>query len=302
MYLLSPKYYRWILYCFLYHLSSSNVFASDNALLWQIDHADLQGHSYLFATMHSSHRKITALLPKIRPYIQQADAVILETVPDNSDVLLSPSELADDPYALLNLLGNDTFVALYQQLSQRGLNIETAMQLKPWAAVRYLSMPITQDTGQPLDSLIYLQASWFNIIPQPLETYNEQLQIYYQMSEASQLALLKETLTESQQVSTGFDSMLNLYLQGNLQRLLEYSQTMSFENTPATQLFMQRLIPERNTRMFHRMQYHLKKGQAFIAVGALHFSGEKGLLNLLKQQNYTLTPIHLSPKLPHKIP
>lgn len=302
MLLLRLKYQTCLLYCFLYCLSSWNVSANDfdKALLWQVEHKNIQGRSYLFATMHSSHKKVQALLPKILPYIKQSDAVILETVPYNSDVLLAPDELDDDPYALLNLLGNDTFVTLYELLSQRGIDIETAMQLKPWAAVRYLSMSAEPEQGHPLDIEIYLRASLLEIFPQPLETHDEQLQVYYQMSPDLQLALLKETLVEAQQNDNNFDSMLNLYLQGDLQHLLHYSNIMSFEHAPATRLFMQRLIPQRNLRMFQRMQHYLRDGYAFIAVGALHFSGQQGLLNLLKQHDYTLTPIYLSPKLPLK--
>jgi uncharacterized protein YbaP (TraB family) len=40
------------------------------------------------------------------------------------------------------------------------------------------------------------------------------------------------------------------------------------------------------------MQPHLKGGKAFVAVGALHLPGEKGLLNLLEQQGYTVRVVY----------
>ncbi|HYQ72222.1 MAG TPA: TraB/GumN family protein [Gammaproteobacteria bacterium] len=40
------------------------------------------------------------------------------------------------------------------------------------------------------------------------------------------------------------------------------------------------------------MQPHLKAGNAFIAVGALHLPGETGLLSLLEQRGYTVRAIY----------
>jgi uncharacterized protein YbaP (TraB family) len=57
-------------------------------------------------------------------------------------------------------------------------------------------------------------------------------------------------------------------------------------------VFDQRLLYDRNARMLERMQLQLKTGAAFIAVGALHLYGEKGLLNLLERDGYRLTRVY----------
>jgi len=44
--------------------------------------------------------------------------------------------------------------------------------------------------------------------------------------------------------------------------------------------------------MAQRMQSRLREGARFIAVGALHLPGEEGLLKLLSQQGYRLTPVY----------
>lgn len=48
----------------------------------------------------------------------------------------------------------------------------------------------------------------------------------------------------------------------------------------------------RNSRMVERMQDYLHKGNAFIAIGALHLPGEKGVLHLLEQKGFTVTAIY----------
>ena len=56
--------------------------------------------------------------------------------------------------------------------------------------------------------------------------------------------------------------------------------------------FEQRLIIERNHLMADRLEAHLQRGGAFIAVGALHLPGEDGLIRLLEQRGYSLRMIH----------
>jgi uncharacterized protein len=51
-------------------------------------------------------------------------------------------------------------------------------------------------------------------------------------------------------------------------------------------------IETRNQRMIARLQPVLRQGGCFIAVGALHFPGETGLLQGLGALGYELSRIH----------
>ncbi len=290
----SPKYNSLLLYCFLLFLSPLNVQATDDALLWRITHPQIQGHSYLFATMHSNDPQIKPLLVQVLPYLQQSKQLMLETLPSGQDEHMLPEKFSPDKFALLKVLSKEAFVKFYQTISQYGLSLSEAMQLQPWMAVYYLGM--NRNTGNEdviLDIAIYYQALLYDKMIYPLETAQEQLSVYYQISQTEQIALLKETLAETENNRNDVNNTLNLYLKGHLTQLLHDSQTMINRNNPATQAFMQRLIPQRNVRMLARMLPHLNQGRIFIAVGALHLPGKQGLIKLLRQQQFTLTPIPL---------
>jgi uncharacterized protein YbaP (TraB family) len=64
------------------------------------------------------------------------------------------------------------------------------------------------------------------------------------------------------------------------------------ELKPLKDLFNQRLLYERNTRMAERMRPQLEAGSAFVAVGALHLYGEKGLLSLLERDGYRVSRVY----------
>jgi uncharacterized protein YbaP (TraB family) len=88
------------------------------------------------------------------------------------------------------------------------------------------------------------------------------------------------------------EKLLQAYLQRDLAamwRIGEADMARRPELKPLKEVFYQRLLFDRNTRMVERMRPQLKSGAAFIAVGALHLYGDKGLLSLLAREGYTVT-------------
>jgi uncharacterized protein YbaP (TraB family) len=51
------------------------------------------------------------------------------------------------------------------------------------------------------------------------------------------------------------------------------------------------MIYNRNKAWSEKLPAIMKTAPTFIAVGALHLPGDKGLLNLLKKQGYTVEPV-----------
>ena len=52
------------------------------------------------------------------------------------------------------------------------------------------------------------------------------------------------------------------------------------------------LIEKRNRTMHERAMPLIDGGNAFIAVGALHLPGNTGLVELLRQSGYRVTPVN----------
>ena len=51
------------------------------------------------------------------------------------------------------------------------------------------------------------------------------------------------------------------------------------------------LLRDRNARWMDILPKAMKKGTQFIAVGALHLTGDDGMIHLLRDKGYTLTPV-----------
>jgi hypothetical protein len=52
-----------------------------------------------------------------------------------------------------------------------------------------------------------------------------------------------------------------------------------------------RVVHDRSVVMAFRMQRQLRRGHAFIALGALHLYGKKGVLTLLEADGYRTTRV-----------
>jgi hypothetical protein len=64
------------------------------------------------------------------------------------------------------------------------------------------------------------------------------------------------------------------------------------QRSPAFTRMMNRLLTQRNDIMLKRMRARLDEGNAFIAVGAAHLSGEQGLLQLLHGLGYHVSVVY----------
>jgi uncharacterized protein YbaP (TraB family) len=86
--------------------------------------------------------------------------------------------------------------------------------------------------------------------------------------------------------------MLDAYLQRDLAALVRLQQQAMYADSDIDDRFMLELVDKRNQRMVDRMQDYLTEGNAFIAIGALHLPRAEGVLHLLEQRGYTVTPIY----------
>ena len=126
-----------------------------------------------------------------------------------------------------------------------------------------------------------------------LETPEEQIATLEALFEEDQRSALQEVIDNNARVEEMFESMRRSYLAGDLNAFYD----LMIEHTAGgdralVESVLEGPIYARNERMVARMAERLRDGNAFIAVGALHLPGERGILHLLEQQGFAVRRLY----------
>lgn len=275
-------------------LAPSTAAAKDTArfghgLLWRIEPIGGGDSSHVFGTIHSDDQRVLALPKPIDNVFEHSKSVTLEMVVDSAALLtLAEHMVYRDGRTLRNVTGETTYAEVREALRERGLPADSMESYKPWAVVLALSAP----RGTPLDFLLQTRAMSAGKPVEGLETAKEQVDIFDHLALADQVALLKETLRDRRKQAARLEELTRAYLARDLAAIFGFIDKYRPADARVHKILVERLLSQRNQRMTERMEPRLKKGNAFIAIGAAHLPGADGVLQLLEQKGYRVSAVY----------
>jgi len=231
---------------------------------------------------------------------------ILSALQDASQVAfeLSPDALIDAA-ADVQRVGHCTYPclprsippSLYRKVAGRvGLNSAVLRQLsrtRPWLAAMVVESYDTVASGMQTD--YGTEAQIENNDPKGsivgLETLREQLQAFDTLSPGAQQEMLEQTLAQSpQQNAADLRRVHDLWRQGDADRLFDWQQRKTaglLRNKTMSDTIDNQIVYMRNRRFVSRIQaLTAPRKPVFVAIGALHLGGPKGVLSLLRSAGY----------------
>ena len=127
-----------------------------------------------------------------------------------------------------------------------------------------------------------------------LETVEDQMNAFSTISYEDQatglLNMVKEIQSQDEIAVKEFEQMVNLYKEQDIEGLLEVITVSDKIENPEE--FKRNFINRRNRNWIPKIGEFAKKQATFFAVGAGHLAGEEGLISLLKNEGYKLTPLY----------
>ncbi len=262
----------------------------DKGILWKISSAGGK-ISYLFGTIHVEDPKVTRLNRKLVRAIQRSKSMSLELIPDPQ--LQQKAMLAmlyTDGRTLKSVIGPDLYRRSIKAMNARGMPEQMVSLMKPWAVSTMLSLP-KATTGEFLDKKLYKLAKIRGLKTYALESFEEQMTVFNSLSRKEQIKMLKHTLNDLKNIPAQFEQLKAAWLNSDL-ALLESLSVQQLDPSHTSAQFKENILDNRNITMLDRMQPRLEEGRAFIAVGALHLAGKKGLLHLLAEKGYTVEMVY----------
>jgi len=247
---------------------------------------------YLLGTIHSEDPRVLDFPSTFLAQLTSCPVFAMELVPD-AETLSQINEVMQYPDAdtLARTLGPERYDRTMQALSAYRIPPDMKAKMKAWAVMMTLSVPVPE-TGFFMDFSLSIRAAGAGVSVRGLETLEQQVSFLENMPMTYQLALLDQALSDYQQVEQLNKRMLDIYLTGDLAGLQSLSDEQFAHLDPEIRnYFLLGGVRERNEHMVVKLLTMMQEDRVFVAVGALHLPGPFGLLELLRNQGYTLEPL-----------
>ncbi len=262
-------------------------------LLWRVEWYGRRSH--LFGTVHLPLDLDAALGEEGRAALTDAKRVFLEidTSPDAAlTFLLQALHRARLPE-------NESLHALLRPTAWTRLTIATKGflapelldRLEPWfvaLAVVHLAVPPGRPVPGirlgtlPLDQQIGERARARGIPIEGLESILDHLQVLSRMPRKEGVEMVEEALANPAANRDALATLVGAYVAEDDRPLLKAFGKLARRN-PA---LAERLLYRRNQAWCERLMLWLRDGRMFIAAGAAHMFGDRGLVTLLRERGY----------------
>lgn len=284
-------------------IAQARATANSDSIFWKVQKEGIPV-SYLFGTMHLADPEISTLAPDVVKAMEDVDTVVIETL----DVLdPQKAQAAMGQLAHLTLLSEGTLRdrvedeledELAAAVEARGIPMALADRMQPWLIATTISLPVCEvmrkQTGeQVLDSVIATRATETGKKLVGLETAAEQLEAIASLPEDYHVSALEETLASGNVANDMIQTLRDTYLAGDVGvvfPLMKVALPKAGDGEGAAQ-FQEALIEKRNITMVERSREMFQKGSVFMAVGALHLPDDNGIVAMLRNEGFEITPL-----------
>lgn len=272
--------------------------------LWQATRGDRT--VWLLGTYHLDDPRHAAVMDRVAPLIAQAGTVLVEAGPEEEAAMMD--HLVRDPSFMVNtdsptlpeILTEKEWLALSEAMRSRNVPPFMAAKFRPWYVSMLLSIPACKqaaiETGRGLDGMVIDAATERGLPVVALEPYDTLFSLFGDMPLDEQLYMIRASLAYEAQVEDYSVTLADAYFAGEGRLVWEFSRLMALK--------MDGYAPERVERDFARMEERMMTlrnrawipviegaaadGPVLAAFGALHLSGETGVLRLLEEAGYRL--------------
>ena len=249
--------------------------------------------SFVLGTIHTADARVAVIEKPVAAALARSRTLAVELVPEAHDAQLLELEQSDGE-RLDALVGRDAYARLRAELLARDVPAAAVERLKPWAAMLKVARSAPGQPAPALDDLLFSEARKQRINILPLELLEEQIAAFDTIPREAQLALLMHALDHRAALEANTEATTAAWLRGDLgalSRIALHADGPFAAMRPHYAQLVAHIIHGRTALMHHRLFMPLRSGRVFVAIGALHLHGEKGLLALLRKDGYRATRV-----------
>lgn len=273
---------------------------SGQLFLWRVERADGGGGvAHLLGSVHLSEQELS-FDPAVDRALAAADTLVLEIAPED----LSSSEVAllsvekghfQGGRTLDEVVAPETWQALEARVAELGLSVESFRPMEPWYALLTLQMLALRregfDVEKGVETKLAADAQEYGKPTQGLETPEQQLGAFDRLPLALQERQLREFLEQEEGGGGDLAGLIEAWRRGDEARL-EHELFGELARDPSLAPYYDLFYFERNARMARGIAERVDAGgRWFVAVGAGHVVGARGIPSLLSKHGYRVRRI-----------
>jgi len=262
---------------------------SANTLLWKIEGNGIKT-SYLFGTIHMLPQKDFELKEKVKKAFNASEQIVMELDMDDPGLQMEMMQQMNmkEGHTLKALMKEEDYKKLDGILTKSmGAGVQMFNTMKPFVISSMLIQNFIEGQMASFEQTFVAMAKEKNKEVLGLETATEQLSIFDRIPYKDQVEDLSEMLNEEEKMKAIFADMIKWYKEEDYNRLYEYTKDYMDD---AHELEL--MLGARNRSWIPKIGKLAKEKTTFFGVGAAHLGGEIGVLALLKDAGYQVTPVH----------
>lgn len=268
-------------------LCISSSLAQENSLLWKISGKDLKTESYILGTIHIMCEENFNIPEKVKKATAEVDQIIFEVDLSNPEAAAKAQQLAMTP--------NTTFFENYDP--KKLAYIDSALTSHQFSIKMFdMVAPSTMISLLTLKSFACADPTKIKMMEAEIKALGANKKISDLESLDFQMDLLGKLATPNY-----FYEYFKNYneFQGISQQMVDYYNTENIEGLKSifqNTKYMSKdqfdaMLTNRNTKWVQDIPAKIQNTKSLIAVGAGHLVGDLGIIKLLRDKGYTLTPV-----------
>jgi len=275
--------------------------AEENSLLWEISGNGLETSSWLFGTIHIIPEEDFFLTEIMKTSFQKSEKAIFEI--DTKDMFNMSAQLGlimksfmNEGVHLKDLLSKEDYTIVKNHFDEMGLPLMIFGRVKPMILSIFASQDIeSMSKGMNMEEMKSYEIVLSEMAEKEekptggLETIQYQMSMFDSIPYKAQAEMLVQGIKgEKTTVDGDLDEMIELYKNQDIFALHNLIANGSDD-------FMKKydnvLLDGRNKNWITPMKSEMSNQPTFFAVGAGHLSGENGVIALLRQEGFQVSPV-----------
>ena len=257
---------------------------------------------WLLGSVHYLRDEDYPLPDVIEDLYRRADSLVMELDLDDLDPLavqgsFMQAGVLPDASSLRNVIDEEIYDLTAARAAEFGLPIALLERLEPWlVALTLTDLGMTRlgyHSSQGLEQYLLRRSDEDDKPIIGLESLDDQIGIFDELSWRDQEALLMQTLTDLEAPEENMTRLLDAWRDGSLDELAA-ELSADFDDMPDLETA---LVSARNRRWVVTLEQLLREGGRYlVVVGALHLVGEDNVIDLLSERGLDVTRVEATSK------